>query len=87
MRVNVHAFRAFAAALILEDNPHAIEDIRALLGHASFEVALRHYRRTNRKGAGERLSEAISKRRYRAKASVSPTGLALDLAQRRRRTA
>ncbi|MDN3568771.1 hypothetical protein QWZ14_30715 [Paeniroseomonas aquatica] len=87
VRVNVHAFRAFAAALILEDNPHAIEDIRALLGHASFEVALRHYRRTNRKGAGERLSEAISKRRYRAKASVSPTGLALDLAQRRRRTA
>lgn len=87
VRVNVHAFRAFAAALILEDNPHAIEDIRALLGHAYFDVALRHYRRTNRQGAAQRLSESISKRRHRTSASVSPAGLALDLAQRRRRFA
>ncbi len=87
VRVNVHAFRAFAAALILEDHPHAIEDIRALLGHAYFDVALRHYRRTNRQGAAQRLSEAISKRRHRARTSVSPAGLALDLAQRRRSAA
>lgn len=84
VRLNVHAFRAFVAALILEDHPHAIEDIRALLGHAYFDVALRHYRRTNRQGAAQRLSEAISKRRHRTKASMSPTDLALSLAQRRR---
>ena len=84
VRVNVHAFRAFAAARILDDHPHAIEDIRVLLGHTSFEVALRHYRRTNRQGAAHRLSEAISKRRRRSRASVTPAGLALDSAQRHR---
>lgn len=87
VRVNVHAFRAFAAAVILEDHPHAIEDIRALLGHSYFDVALRFYRRTNRQGAAQRLSEAISKRRHRYRASVTPAGLALDLARRRRRAA
>lgn len=89
VRVNVHAFRAYAAALILEGNPHAIEDVRVLLGHSAFEVALKHYRRANRQGAAQRLSEAISKRRHRAKADVrvSPTGLALDLARQRRSAA
>ena len=85
VRVNVHAFRAFAAALILEDHPHAIEDVRALLGHAHFDVALRHYRRANRKGASDRLSKGISQRRHRTRAGVMLTGLALDLAQQRRR--
>ncbi|HEY8611829.1 MAG TPA: hypothetical protein VIL69_11130 [Roseomonas sp.] len=84
--VNVHAFRAFAAALILEDHPHAIEDVRTLLGHGHFDVALRHYRRSNRQGAAQRLGEAISKRRHRTRASMSPAELALNLAQRRRRT-
>jgi integrase len=84
VRVNVHAFRAFAAALILEDHPHAIEDIRTLLGHSYFDVALRHYRRTNRQGAAQRLSEAISKRRYRVRTSMSPDGLAFYLAQQSR---
>jgi len=80
VRVNVHAFRAFAAALILQDHPHAIEDVRVLLGHAHFDIALRHYRRTNRQGAAQRLSEAISTRRRRTRVSVSPAGLALTLA-------
>ena len=87
VRVNVHAFRAFAAALVLEDNPHAIEDVRVLLGHAYFDTAFRFYRRTNRKGAAERLSDGLSKRRHRTRASALPGGLALDLAQQRRRTA
>lgn len=85
VRVNVHAFRAFAAALILEDNPYAIEDVRTLLGHAHFDVALQHYRRTNRQGAAQRLSDGISKRRRRTRASVLPAGLALQLPQRGQR--
>lgn len=83
VRVNVHAFRAFAAMLILEDHPHALEDIRALLGHGHFDIAFRYYRRANRQGAAQRLSEAISKRRYRAKLDTLPTGMALDLTRRR----
>ncbi|MFC7478486.1 hypothetical protein ACFQS7_29470 [Dankookia sp. GCM10030260] len=84
VHVNVHAFRAFAAALILTDNPHAIEDVRVMLGQGGFEIALRFYRRTNRQGAAGRLSNAISTRRQRSKPTVTPAGLPLDLARWRR---
>jgi len=87
VRVNVHAFRAFAAAIILADHPHAVEDVRALLGHSTFEMAFRHYRRTNRQGAAQRLDDAISKRRQRSRKTFTSPGLPFDLAQRRRRAA
>jgi integrase len=90
VRVNVHAFRAYAAALILEDNPHALEDVRVLLGHSAFEIALKHYRRANRQGAAQRVSEAISKRRRhhaRANEGMLSTRLALDPPRRPRSAA
>ncbi|RAI54585.1 site-specific integrase [Roseicella frigidaeris] len=87
VRMTVHDFRAFAAALILADHPHAIEDVRALLGHAGFEIALRYYRRTNRQGAAHRVSEGISTRRRRSAATAILPGLPLDLARWRRRQA
>jgi integrase len=85
VHVNVHAFRAFAAALILADHPHAIEDVRALLGHSTFEMAFRHYRRTNRQAAAQRLDDAINKRRQRSRAAFAPPALPLDLSERHRR--
>jgi integrase len=84
-RITAHDFRAIAAAIVLEDHPHALEDVRALLGHAGFEMALRHYRRTNRKGAAQRLSDAIAKRRRRAQSTNIPPGLPIDLARWRPR--
>lgn len=63
LRVNVHAFRAFAATRILDDNPHALEDVRSVLGHSTFEMIDRHYRRNNRAGAAERISEGLARRR------------------------
>ncbi|MEN0076447.1 MAG: hypothetical protein AAGC69_18830 [Paracraurococcus sp.] len=84
VRMTVHDFRAFAAARILQDNPHAVEDVRALLGHGGFEIALRYYRRTNRQGTARRVSEGIGTRRRRSAATAIPPGLPLDLARRRR---
>ena len=45
LRINTHAFRCIAGALILEANPRAIDDVRALLGHSSFATVMRYYRR------------------------------------------
>ena len=61
--MHVHAFRALAAVFIVEATPHALDDIRALLGHKSFETAWRHYMRHNRLAAGARLSETIEQHR------------------------
>ncbi len=63
LRINPHAFRAIAGAFILEADPNAIDDLRALLGHAGFETALRYYRRVNQRGAAERLSSELARQR------------------------
>lgn len=63
IEMHVHAFRAFAALLVVEQTPHAFDDIRALLGHKNFETAWRFYMRHNRIAAGARLSETISRQR------------------------
>ena len=67
VRVNPHAFRAFAGALILERNPHAIDDLRAVLGHSSFETALMFYRRNAQRAAAIRLSATVSQERRKTK--------------------
>jgi len=84
VHVSVHDFRAFAAALILADHPHAIEDIRALLGHSTYEMASRHYRRTNRQAAAQRLDNAINKRRQRSRAAMRLTLPFIPAVRRRR---
>jgi integrase len=63
VRMNPHLFRAFAGALILEDNPHAIDDLRDVLGHQGFETALKHYRAVSAKGAAQRLAGLVSRKR------------------------
>lgn len=60
LRVNPHAFRCIAGALILEANPHAMDDVRAILGHATFNTTLRYYRRFETRGAATRLGERIA---------------------------
>jgi hypothetical protein len=41
--VNPHLFRCFAAKLILEDNPGALEDVRQILGDKTLAIVLAHY--------------------------------------------
>ena len=67
IRVNPHAFRAFVGALILERNPHAIDDLRAVLGHSSLETALMFYRRNDQRAAAIRLSATVSQERRKTK--------------------
>ena len=62
--MNTHAFRAFAALLIVERDPHALEDVRAILGHKSFDTAWRFYLRQNRIAAGARLGKTIRDARH-----------------------
>ena len=63
VRLNPHAFRAFAGAMILEANPHAIDDVRAILGHACFETAMSYYRRCCQRDAAIRLSANLAGQR------------------------
>ena len=67
--MNPHLFRAFAGALILADNPHAIDDLRAVLGHMGFETAFRHYRALSARGAAERLNRLVEGRRATIRSS------------------
>lgn len=63
VHMTVQSFRCFAATVIMEANPHAIEDVRLLLGHEGFAMAERHYRRVNRHGAALRLSAGLRSQR------------------------
>jgi len=67
VRVNPHAFRSFAGALILERNPHAIDDVRAVLGHSGFETSLIYYRRNSSRDAAMRLSSSVKQERRKTK--------------------
>lgn len=86
VRMNPHLFRAFAGAQILEETPHAIDDVREVLVHEGFETARRHYRAENAKGATRRFSGLISRKRKLSQRK--PSGDAprpLDMPSRRRR--
>lgn len=83
LRINPHAFRAIAGSLILEIDPHAIDDVRAVLGHATFDTALRYYRQQNMTGAAERLSATLAKARRGTRQQADARLLALSLATRR----
>jgi hypothetical protein len=41
--INMHLFRAFAACIHLEFHPYALNDVRMLLGHATFDTTLQYY--------------------------------------------
>lgn len=72
VRINPHAFRAIAGALILEANPHAIDDMRALLGHSTFATAQRFYRRFNTRAAATRLGDQIANLRRASRHLAAP---------------
>jgi integrase len=53
--IHPHLFRAFAARLVLEDSPGALEDVRLLLGDKTLVTVLAHY---------AALEPALAARRY-----------------------
>lgn len=55
--MSTHQFRALADAFILGANPHAIEDLRLVLGHTTFDTSMRFYASSAPKGAVARLCE------------------------------
>lgn len=75
LRINTHAFRAIAGALILEADPHAIDDVRAMLGHATFSTALRYYRRFSTRAAATRLGQTVAGLRRSSRHFLSPRPL------------
>ena len=85
VRVNPHAFRALAGALILEANPHAIDDVRAILGHACFETAMIYYRRHSQREAAKRLSATLTSQRRATKQQATAHFMAPELRRRVRR--
>ena len=89
VRLNVHGFRALVACLILEDDPNAIEDVRAMLGHSYYDMINRHYARSGRRGAAERTSALICKEQSKGRLTESaarlPRRLPVRLPNRRTR--
>jgi integrase len=69
--MNPHAFRAFCGSVILEANPHAIEDVRLLLGHTTFDTTLRFYRAIAPDQAAKRLGKLITSRRRETELQVA----------------
>jgi len=69
--MNPHAFRAFCGSVILEANPHAIEDVRLLLGHTTFDTTLRFYRAIAPDQAAQRLGKLITHRRRETRMEVA----------------
>lgn len=67
VRMTVHQFRAFAGALILEDNPHALEDLRLILGHTGIETAMIYYKAWAPKEAVARWNALIATKRRETK--------------------
>jgi integrase len=85
LRINPHAFRAIAGSFILEANPHAIDDVRAMLGQSTFHTALIYYRRRNQHAAAGRLSETLARQRRSTRLLASARMLAPDLMRGMRR--
>jgi integrase len=69
--MNPHAFRAFCGSVILEANPHAIEDVRLILGHTTFDTTLRFYRAIAPDQAAKRLGKLITSRRRETQLEVA----------------
>ncbi|CAH0150415.1 hypothetical protein [Roseomonas sp. CECT 9278] len=67
VRMTPHQFRAFAGALILERNPHAIEDLRLILGHSTTETAMRYYARWAPKEAVARFNAQVTVERRKTR--------------------
>jgi len=86
IRLNPHAFRALAGALILEADPHAIDDVRAMLGHSGFETAMIYYRRNSQREAANRLSATLARQRRATKLHATAQFLAPELRKRVRRS-
>jgi hypothetical protein len=84
VRMHPHLFRSFAGALILSDNPHALDDLRAVLGHMGFETAIRHYRSASTRGAAERLNRLVAARRATIRPDVPPSDPRRGARRRRR---
>ena len=64
--INPHLFRAFAARLILEDLPGALEDVRLMLGDKTLVTVLAHYSALEPAMAARRTDDVL--RRTRAEA-------------------
>ena len=65
----------------------AIDDVRAILGHRSFETALIYYRRHNQRAAAERLSATLAGQRRKTRTKALSQLMAPELRRRRRRGA
>jgi integrase len=67
VRMTVHQFRAFAGALILEENPHALEDLRLILGHSTLATALVYYKAWAPQEAAARFGRLITTKRRQSR--------------------
>jgi integrase len=83
VRLNTHAFRCFAGAMILADNPHAIDDLREVLGHRGFETALVHYRAVASREASRRMNRIVSETRRSTSMIAASAFARLDRSLRR----
>lgn len=70
--VNPHLFRCLCARFILEHSPHALEDIRLLLGDKSLRVVLAHYAAVEPSHACRRHDEMLRRMRHKSSHLAGP---------------
>lgn len=78
VRLNTHAFRCFAGAIILAENRHAIDDLREVLGHRGYEMALIHYRAVCTREAAQRMNRVVSDARRASRLRAAAAFARLD---------
>ena len=71
VEMTTHDFRAFAGVQVLTDNPHAINDLRMILGHKTTETTLAYYASIQPKLAAERHNALIDKKIAATKATAN----------------
>lgn len=62
--VNPHLFRCLCARFVLERSPHALEDVRLLLGDKTLQVVLAHYAAVEPSQACRRNDEMLRRMRH-----------------------
>lgn len=70
--VNPHLFRCLCARFVLERSPHALEDVRLLLGDKTLQVVLAHYAAVEPSQACRRNDEMLRRMRHESAHLAGP---------------
>ena len=72
IEMHVHLFRAYAAKVLLNECPGAVDDLRQLLGHKGLETTLAYYTHFRVKQVGQEHLDRMTSRQAAATRLIPP---------------